>query len=165
MQIDKVLPKRGGIFKRLKAEIHPGSPGVRVLCPTRWTVRADSLKSVLDNYTVLQELWEESYDGCKETEIKARIQGVAAQMRTFHFYYTASLAEMVLRHTDNLSRALQKETISAVEGQQIAEQVKKTLMSLRTDAQASTFWSGVTAKADGLDVSDPCLPRKHKRPA
>ena len=122
-------------------------------------MRADSLKSVLDNYTVLQELWEESYDECKETEIKARIQRVAAQMRTFHFYYTASLAELVLRHTDNLSKALQKETISAVEGQQI------TLMSLRTDVHASTFWRSVTAKADRLDVSVPCLPRKRKRPA
>ena len=161
----KYSPKRDGIFKRLKAEIHPGSPGVRVLCPTWWTVRAHSLKSVLDNYTVLQELWEESYDECKETEIKARIQGVAAQMRTFHFYYTASLAELVLCHTDNLSRALQKKTISAVEGQQIAEQVKKTLMSLRTDVHASTFWRSVTAKADRLDVSDPCLPHKRKRPA
>ncbi len=31
----------------------PGSPGVRVLCPTRWTVRADSLASVIENYDVL----------------------------------------------------------------------------------------------------------------
>ena len=42
-----------------KDELQPKSPGIRVLCPTRWTVHADSLKSVLDNYTVLQELWEE----------------------------------------------------------------------------------------------------------
>ena len=38
-------------------------------------------------------------------------------------------------------------------------------MSLCTDVHASTFWRSVTAKADSLDVSDPCLPRKRKRPA
>jgi len=35
------------------------SPGIRVLCPTRWTVRADSLASITKNYTVLQSTWEE----------------------------------------------------------------------------------------------------------
>ena len=30
------------------------------MCPTRWTVRGDSLESVLRNYAVLQGLWEEA---------------------------------------------------------------------------------------------------------
>ncbi len=38
-----------------------------VLCPTRWKVRADSLKSILDNFEVLQELWEETIDSVKDT--------------------------------------------------------------------------------------------------
>ena len=50
MQSAKILSD--AVFKRLKEEIHPGSPGVRVLCPTPWMVRADSLRSVLDNYTL-----------------------------------------------------------------------------------------------------------------
>ena len=37
-------PRREAIFKRLKEEMASGSPGVRVLCPTRWTVRAEALK-------------------------------------------------------------------------------------------------------------------------
>ena len=49
-----------------------------MLCPTHWTVRADALKSVLDNYAVLQELWQLSYDQSKDSEIRARIQGIAA---------------------------------------------------------------------------------------
>ena len=79
----KFSPKRDAAFQKLKAELQPGSPGVGVLCPTCWTVRADALKSILDNYTVLQELWELSYDESKDTEIRAPIQGVAAQMNTF----------------------------------------------------------------------------------
>ena len=161
----KYSPKRDAVFQKLKAEIQPGSPGVRVLCPTRWTVRADALKSILDNYTVLQELWEVSYDESKDTEIRARIQGVAAQMNAFEFYYACSLAEMILRHTDNLSKTLQRKDISAAEGRQVAELVKKTLQSLRGESHANRFWKSVTAKAEKVDVAEPCLPRKRKRPA
>ncbi len=53
-------PKRAAQFDKLKAELSPIGAGFRVLCPTRWTVRAASLKSILDNYIVLQELWEVS---------------------------------------------------------------------------------------------------------
>ncbi len=50
-------PKQAAQFHKLKAELSPIGAGFRVLCPTRWTVRAASLKSILDNYIVLQELF------------------------------------------------------------------------------------------------------------
>lgn len=53
-------PKMDAMFSKLKDELQPECPGIRALCPTRWTVQADSLKSVLDNNTVLQHLWEEA---------------------------------------------------------------------------------------------------------
>ena len=34
----KKSPARDAIFKRLKEEMASDSPGIRVLCPTRWTV-------------------------------------------------------------------------------------------------------------------------------
>ena len=72
---------------------------------------------------------------------------------------------MILRHTDNLSKTLQWNDISAAEGQEVAEHVKKTLHSLRGEMHASSFWKCVTAKAEILDISEPRLPRKRKRPA
>ena len=45
----KLSPKRDAVFQKLKADLAPETPGFRVLCPTRWTVRAASLQSVLDN--------------------------------------------------------------------------------------------------------------------
>ena len=42
--------------------------GIRVLCPTRWTVRAASLKSIFDNFDVLLKVWENSLEHVKETE-------------------------------------------------------------------------------------------------
>ena len=52
----KFSPKRDVMFEKLKDKLAPDTPGFRVLCPTRWTVRANSLQSVLDNYSVLQQL-------------------------------------------------------------------------------------------------------------
>ena len=65
----KFSPKRDSLFEKLKQELAPDTPGFRTLCPTRWTVRADSLQSVLDNYEVLQDLWEEKQKK-KKTEKK-----------------------------------------------------------------------------------------------
>ena len=61
-EISKLLkysPKRDRLFECLKQNIAPEMPGFTTLCPTRWTARAASLLSVIDNYTVLQELWDE----------------------------------------------------------------------------------------------------------
>jgi len=55
---------------------------------------AESLKSVVDNYSVLQELWEESEKLTKDPE-----------MATFDFYFGVYIGEMILRHS---SRTLQK---------------------------------------------------------
>ena len=83
----KYSPHREGIFCELKSahDIAIGyhSPGVHVPCPTRWTVNADSLASIIGNYAVLQSTWEEAVDAVRGTERKARINGVAAQMEKF----------------------------------------------------------------------------------
>lgn len=54
-----------------------------VICPTRWTVRAASLQSVLDNYEVLLSVSTESQEGHLDSDIRARVTGVEAQMLTF----------------------------------------------------------------------------------
>ena len=75
---------------------------------------------VLENYEVLQELWTLSVEKITDTEMKARIQGVAAKMMKFDFFFGVSLGEVIMRHTDNLRRALQQADISASKGQQVA---------------------------------------------
>ncbi len=64
-ELIKKSPRRDGIFKRLKEEMASDSCGIRVLCPTRWTVKAEALNSILNNFTVLLKLWDESLDVVK----------------------------------------------------------------------------------------------------
>ena len=44
----KFLLERNAILDKLKETFTPDNPGFRILCPTRWTVSADSLKSVVE---------------------------------------------------------------------------------------------------------------------
>ena len=166
----KHSPRREGIFKNIKSASDAigdnHSPGVRVLCPTRWTVRADSLASIICNYAALQHTWEEAVDVARDTETKARIGGVSAQMTKFNFLFGTFLGEMLLRHSDNLSKTLQKKSISAAEGQQVGRMVIDTLQSLRTEDSYDLFWAKVSTMAEtaDIDVEEPQLPRRRKTP-
>ena len=82
--------------------------------------------------------------------MKAQILGVQSAMQTFDFFYGATLAYMILRHTDNLSRALQKGDISAAEGQDTTMMTVKTLQSLRTDDKFHLFWQKCVLEANHL---------------
>ena len=75
-----------------------------MLCPTRWTVRAASIHSVLDNHEVLLKVWEESKVSSIDSEIRARIIGVETQMESFDFLFGLLLASLLLRLSDNLSK-------------------------------------------------------------
>ena len=138
------------------------SPGIRVLCPTRWTVRADSLASVITNYETLQSTWEEGLTITQDTEAKARIRGISVQMRIFDFIYGCILGELILQHTDNLSSTLQHKSMSAAEGQEIARMTVDSLKSIGNHESFDIFREKVISKAKSLDVTDPQLPQQHK---
>ena len=81
----KKSPKREAIFKKIAEDIKAGSPGIRILCPTRWTVRAEAFTSISENHQALQSTWQAANQATKDTEMKARITGVAAQMEKFEY--------------------------------------------------------------------------------
>ena len=159
----KFSPRRDGIFHRLQEDA-PFAPGIRVLCPTQWIVRADAIASVISNFEVLECTWEEACAVTKDTEAKARICGVLVIMKTFSFVFGAMLGEMILRHADNLSSTLQHRPMSAAEGQNIAHMTEQTLKILHSDQLFDLFWAKVNQFASSHDVSEPQLPRKRKRP-
>jgi len=114
-------PRHDSLFEKVKSEIAPNQPGFRTLCPTRWTVKAASLESVINNNIVLQQVWEEAKDIATDSESRSRINCVQAQMERFEYLFGLWLGERVLKSTDNLSKTLQSPSLSAAEGQQIAE--------------------------------------------
>ena len=82
-EISKLLqysPKRANQFKDIQVNMCDETAGFRILCPTRWTVRNETFVSIIDNYTVLLELWSEILDENIESEVRARVNGVLSQM-------------------------------------------------------------------------------------
>ena len=126
-------PKRETIFRKLAEEIQVGSPGIRTLCPTRWTVRAEALASISENYQVLQATWDAARQATRDTEMRARIIGVASQMEKFDYFFGVELGRKCLSMVDNLSRSLQATKMSACEGQSIVKKIVQSLQLIRSD--------------------------------
>ena len=109
-EIIKLLKKslqREARFLHLNKTLAPRTPGVHVLYSIRWNIRAESLQSIIDNYTALLDTWQESLGATKDTEMKARTIGVSTQMNTF-FSFGVMLGQLLFSHSDNLSRTLHK---------------------------------------------------------
>ena len=64
-----------------------------------------------------------------------------------------------------MSKTLQDAHISASEGHAVSRLTVKTLEKMRSDDHFNLFWETVTHKANALEVSEPSLPRRRKRPA
>ena len=164
IKLVKCSPKRDTMLKTLKEEAGDDAPSVCTLCPTRWTVRAAALASILANYSKIQSLWDEVLESKPDSETRARILGVASQMETFQYFFSLSLAEMILRHTDNLSKTLQSPKFSSTQGYEIAMLTVKTLQSIRSESDFNLFWEKVEIGRCSFAIKDPCLPRKRKVP-
>ncbi len=160
----KKSPKRDAIFQKLKSDLAQDTPGFRMLCPTRWTVRSSSLQSILDNFEVILGVWEESLESSLNSEMRARIIGVNTQMLTFDFLFGISLGALLLRHSDNLNKSLQHEFMSAADGQQIAKHTLDVLLSLRSEENFKLFYKRILLDQDHFQVSSPSLPRKRRAP-
>ena len=79
------------------------------------------------------------------------MNGIDSQMKTFDFYFGASLLCTQLSHTDNLSKTLQHTTISAAEGQHLVRMTITTLQSIRTEEMFNLFWQKIVVQASCLE--------------
>ena len=159
----KKSPRRDVLFHKFKDD---GSPGIRVLCPTRWTVRAEALASISENYpsTAVDVGCYQRQQQQRDTEMKARIGGVAAQMEKFNFFCGVELGRKILNMADNLLRTLQTSALSACEGQSVVKMTLQSLQSIQSDECFDMFWEYIELRRSLVDVSSPTLPRRRKTP-
>ena len=136
----KRSPRRESHLKKIRIEKGNKEENVQDFCPTCWTVQGSTPGSILKNHAELIELWEFPVDIVKDTEMKARIIGVQAIMKSFQLYFGCKLGERLLGQTDNLSRTLQNRDLSAMDTISLAEVVIKTLEKERSENQFELFW-------------------------
>ena len=162
--------KRNTAFDRIRAENFmeddaPSSHGIRALCPTHWTVCGDALQSILDHWSTLGHLWEECLDTRLDPDAKARITGVKAQMSSYDLLFGMHLSKTILKHADNLNQTLQKQQMSAAEGQGIADLTVATLDRMLSDEALELFFALVERSRENLGADSPSSPSKRRAPA
>ena len=123
-------------YMRLQQEIAPSQAGFRNLCPTHWTVRASSLKSILDNYDVLEQSLKKFTEmSARDPEMLACCTGLGAQFSSFLFLFGVFLGHHPLPLAENLSVSLQSKRMSAAVAQELTSLTLKVLgeLSLNDD--------------------------------
>jgi len=119
------------------------------MCPTHWTVHAATLNSIFQNFTALKEFWELARDFKVDSESRARIMGVQAQMNQFSFLFGLIDSEQILQHTDNLSKTLQDPKLTAAEGVKIAHLTRSTLLKICSEENFDLRILGKACEASG----------------
>ena len=86
--------------------------------------------------------------------------------RNYHKKRRIRKGAFTLKHTDNSSHVLQVSSMSAGQGQQVAEEVCKTLSRDRSEAAFDLFWTRLFKRKSEVDaVAEPQLPRKRRAAA
>ena len=83
-------------------------------------MRGNAVGSILECYIALSKLWEKCLEGKLDPDIKGRIIGVKSQMLKFTLWFGLKLCERILKISDYLSMTLQKQSLSAAQGYDIA---------------------------------------------
>ena len=164
-KVFKYSAKKKSMLLKLKADLLPETMGIRPLCPTRWTVRAESLRSIILNYSVIHSVLEKifkEYSGNSEATSQAR--GIMITMERFSFIFGVVVEEKLFSITDMLSKAVQKKTICTMEAKRLAAVTLSSLKELRNNEQFDMIWEELLAKAVEFDCNEPSLPRRRKAP-
>ena len=70
--------------------------------------------------------------------------------------------KMILNHTDNLTKALQDESCTTVEGQDAVMKRFKAMESTRNEDRYKDFMKAVKADQNRFEIDEPSLPRKRR---
>ena len=88
--------------------------------------------------------------------------GARAQMSQYRLLL--KLCEWILKITDNLSRSLQKQSLSETEAQDIAALTVKTPKNMATDKAFGLFFELLEKLCNSTETEGPSLPKKRKAP-
>jgi hypothetical protein len=136
---------------------------LRPLCPTRWTVRARSLATVIENYSSLLQFFDEVAESDK-TEAGAKASGLLQQCLKFDNFFILRLLYKVFSRAETVSSSIQKVDLDMYHTQLLLNQLKADVASMRDDNEFETFWSDVLQCSHSLELDEPQVSRPRKIP-
>ena len=161
--------KRYAIFQAIKTSIssdcttseNANRTSLRQLYPTRWTVRATSMQSVVDNYVAIMNTLETIASNDK-SESGSKAAGLFKSFHRFSTYFGLKLGVSVFERAEKLSRLLQSTHLPATDAKSAATSLIKSLRCSRQEQQFETFWTSTLSEAKKLEIDDPVLPRRSR---
>ena len=156
-------PKRALVFSRMQRQLSPEAPGLKPLCPTRWTVRTGAIHSVLENYEALVAAFDEM-QSCTHDDQGHRAAGVFCKLEEFRTYIGLKLSYLVFGATEEVSHLLQSKTTTVDEAVQQLDVAKRFLQRQRSDEAFRLFYDQVVSHSTPL-THPPMLPRRRRLPA
>ena len=155
-------PKRLALFQNIRDQLSPGSPGLKPLCTTRWTVQTSSIDAILKNYNVVcEKLSQIAAESSPETSMKAA--GLLSIMEKFEAYFGLKLSHLVFGASEQLSATLQYKDINAQEVSSTVNAALAFLERQQSDSVFDKFYDSVLEEAKSY-TEEPTLPRKRKLP-
>ncbi|KAL2080767.1 hypothetical protein ACEWY4_024560 [Coilia grayii] len=155
-------PKRLAWFDSFRKPT--GGNSLRPLCPTRWTMRVNSVTSVLGNYECLASYL---YDVSEKShgDIRDKSSGFLKQLGMFSFYFTLCLIRDVMSPMEQVNCAIQSPKLSFSDVKRNIDVLLNSLLSKRNDAYFNSFYEGVVRSARDISVvGDPKLPKARPAP-
>ena len=141
----------------------PVRSALRPLCPTRWTVRGESLRSVLLNYSILLATLQElciANDITGEARITAK--GLLTYLNNADTYFKILSSERIFIISDSLATQLQKVSINISDALRYKSAICEDLRMLRD--QFDQMFERTERATQELDLSPLELPRARKIP-
>lgn len=150
-------PKRLHWFKTFQEEEE--SVSLVKFCPTRWTLKASSLRSVLKNYRPLILFLQEV--ASERSESSAKASGLAKALSKFQTYFMLKLMELVFSRLETVSSALQKRSLMLDEAKRMIKAARESISELRHSFPR--FWAESLAEASELEIEEPSIPASKKK--
>lgn len=157
--------KRNNIFKGIVFEDDDDDDNVGLLkpfCPTRWTVRVKSLKSVKNNYKKILHFCDEVGLETGDCGVKAR--GFSTYLRKFECIILLEISISTLEKVEELNENIQGATITFKSIIKRLNILKTSLNSIRSSEKFNEIWVVIEVLANTHGLENPVLPRKRIAP-
>ena len=99
---------------------------------TQWTVRATCFQKIIDSHVPLFKLWVQCLNESLDFDTKSHSPFISV--------FGLRLGQKLYGMTDNLSKTLQKEKMSALSGKNLSELTIKTIQRMRNDKDFFLFF-------------------------
>lgn len=153
-------PKRLNIFQSVQVESGNSSTSLRPLCPTRWTMRASSIKQIIVNYESLIEFFQK-FSNENSTDAASKCAGYFEKMEQFKTYFFMTLYCYVMIPVEEVNTKIQSSHIGATEVEMMLNNMSTILEKRRLGFEE--FWEESLLKKPDM-VHEPTLPRQQRVP-